>query len=184
MTDGLGIRLDDCQPSMPPAKSNIDYSHEASEYEQKLIQVSGPCSAWVNLQMGYNAYLLTYAYRSPLSIGHQRPLTITLCSGLLWSFWTSWSLAVSALLRCLASNCCEAGLSFSSRPQCWLELFVSEFIDVSLWWEWEAYVSMFLCCMWYDSVSRCPAVSCLTFKISIRLIDFDWSIVLRRLDSL
>ena len=38
--DGLGIRLDDTQPSIPPAKPAIDYSHEASEYEQKLIQVS------------------------------------------------------------------------------------------------------------------------------------------------
>ena len=58
--------------------------------------------------------LLTYAHRSRWSIGHLRPLTIALCSGLLWSFRTSWSPAVSALLQCLASNCCEAGLSFSS----------------------------------------------------------------------
>ena len=58
--------------------------------------------------------LLTYALRSGRSIGHLRPLTIALCSGLLWSFQTSWSLAVSALLQCLASNCCEAGLSISS----------------------------------------------------------------------
>ena len=59
-------------------------------------------------------YLLTYAHRSRWSIGHQRPPAIALCSGLLWSFRTSWSLAVSALLQSLASNCCEAGLSFSS----------------------------------------------------------------------
>ena len=39
---------------------------------------------------------------------------IALCSGLLWSFRTSWSPAVSALLQCLASNCCVAGLSSSS----------------------------------------------------------------------
>ena len=39
---------------------------------------------------------------------------ITLCSGLLLSFRTSWSPAVSALLQCLASNCCKAGLSSSS----------------------------------------------------------------------
>ena len=39
---------------------------------------------------------------------------IALCSGLLWSLWTSWSPAVSALLQCLVSNCCEASLSFSS----------------------------------------------------------------------
>lgn len=37
--DGLGIRVDELQPSIPPPKSHIDYSHEASEYEQKLIQV-------------------------------------------------------------------------------------------------------------------------------------------------
>ena len=56
----------------------------------------------------------TYAHRSQRSIGHQWPLAISLCSGLLWSFSTSWSLVVSALLQCLTSNCCEAGLSFSS----------------------------------------------------------------------
>ena len=61
--------------------------------------------------------LLTYAHRSRWSISHQRPLAIALCSGLLWSLWTSWSLAVSARLQCLASSCCEAGLSFSS-PAC------------------------------------------------------------------
>ena len=55
--------------------------------------------------------LLTCAHRSRCSIGHQRPLAIALCSGFLWSFRTSWSPAVSALLQCLASNCCEAGLS-------------------------------------------------------------------------
>ena len=59
-------------------------------------------------------YLLTYAHRSQWSIGHQRPPAIALCSGLLLSFRTSWSPAVSALLQCLASNCCEAGLSSSS----------------------------------------------------------------------
>ena len=62
----------------------------------------------------YYYCLLTYAHRSWWSIGHLRPLSIALCSGLLWPFQTSWSLAVSALLQCLASNCCEAGLSFSS----------------------------------------------------------------------
>ena len=59
-------------------------------------------------------YLLTYVQRSWWSIGHQRPLAITLCSGLLWSYRTSWSPAVSALLQCLTSNCYEASLSFSS----------------------------------------------------------------------
>ena len=39
---------------------------------------------------------------------------IALCSGLLWSFRTGWSPAVTALLQCLASSCCEAGLSSSS----------------------------------------------------------------------
>ena len=59
-------------------------------------------------------YLLSYAHRSRWSISHLRPHAITLCSALLWSFQTSWPLAVSALLQCLASNCCEAGLSSSS----------------------------------------------------------------------
>ncbi|GAB1606279.1 sorting nexin-29-like [Argonauta hians] len=36
----LGIHLDDIQPVIPPPKSSIDYSHEASEYEKKLIQVA------------------------------------------------------------------------------------------------------------------------------------------------
>ena len=62
-------------------------------------------------------YLLTYAHRSQWSIGHQRPPAIALCSGLLLSFRTSWSPAVSALLQCLASKCCEAGVVeyFGSR---------------------------------------------------------------------
>ena len=58
-------------------------------------------------------YLLT-PLCSQWSIGHQRTPAIALCSGLLLSFRTSWSPAVSALLQCLASNCCEAGLSSSS----------------------------------------------------------------------
>ena len=62
----------------------------------------------------YLSYLLTYAHHSQWSIGHQRPPAIALCSGLLLSFRTSWSPAVLALLQCLASNCCEAGLSSSS----------------------------------------------------------------------
>ena len=57
---------------------------------------------------------ITYARHSRWSIGHQRPPAIALWSGLLLSFWTSRSLAVSALLQCLTSNCCKAGLSFSS----------------------------------------------------------------------
>ena len=35
-----GIHLDEVlQPAIPPPKPSIDYSHEASEYERKLIQV-------------------------------------------------------------------------------------------------------------------------------------------------
>ena len=63
---------------------------------------------------GCKQYLLTYAHRSPWSLGHQRPPAIALCSGLLLSFRTSWSPAVSALLQCLPSICCEASLSSSS----------------------------------------------------------------------
>ena len=83
-------------------------------------------------------HVLTYAHRSRWSIGHLRPLAIARSDGLLWPFQTSWSLAVSALLHCLASNCCEAGLSFSflagsrSHPRlacgagCWLPEGVSD----------------------------------------------------------
>ncbi|XP_005108639.1 sorting nexin-29 isoform X2 [Aplysia californica] len=38
--DSLGIHLEEPQPSLPPPKPNIDYSHEAAEYEKKLIQVA------------------------------------------------------------------------------------------------------------------------------------------------
>ena len=46
-----------------------------------------------------------------LPVEHRPSTTpaIALCSGLLLSFRTSWSPAVSALLQCLASNCCKAG---------------------------------------------------------------------------
>ena len=39
ITVQLGVPTEEPQPNIPPVKSNIDYSHEASEYEQKLIQV-------------------------------------------------------------------------------------------------------------------------------------------------
>nr|XP_022316241.1 sorting nexin-29-like [Crassostrea virginica] len=38
--ESLGIHLEEPQPSIPPAKSSVDYSYEASEYEKKLIQVA------------------------------------------------------------------------------------------------------------------------------------------------
>uniref|UniRef100_A0A2C9K6S7 Sorting nexin-29 n=1 Tax=Biomphalaria glabrata TaxID=6526 RepID=A0A2C9K6S7_BIOGL len=38
--DNLGIHLEEPQPSIPPPKPIVDYSHEASEYERKLIQVA------------------------------------------------------------------------------------------------------------------------------------------------
>ncbi|KAL5018144.1 hypothetical protein ScPMuIL_003866 [Solemya velum] len=40
VTGNLGIHLEEPQPSIPPPKPMIDYSHEASEYEKKLIQVA------------------------------------------------------------------------------------------------------------------------------------------------
>ena len=91
-----------------------------------------------------NRNVLTYAHRSRWSIGHERPPpplsplppAIALCSGLLLSFQTSYSPAVSALLQCLASKCCEAGLSSSSPAGsrqglacgagCWLPEGVSD----------------------------------------------------------
>ncbi|XP_074647964.1 sorting nexin-29-like isoform X2 [Tubulanus polymorphus] len=36
----IGVHLDDIQPAIPASKPQIDYSHEASEYEKKLIQVA------------------------------------------------------------------------------------------------------------------------------------------------
>ena len=44
-------------------------------------------------------YLLSYAHRSRWSLGHQRPLAIAHCPGLLWAFRTSWSHAVSGSRR-------------------------------------------------------------------------------------
>ena len=39
--DLQGIHLEEVQPVIPPSKSLIDYSHEATEFEKKLIQVGG-----------------------------------------------------------------------------------------------------------------------------------------------
>ena len=47
------------------------------------------------------------------SIGHRRPLAIALCSGLILLLLSSLYLAAWALPQCLASSCCEAGLSSS-----------------------------------------------------------------------
>ena len=87
---------------------------------------------WIMVQMD----LLTYAHCYRWSIGHLRPLAITLCSGLLWPFQTSWSLAVSALLQCLASNCWRPaslplplrvpGLGLACDARCWLPEGVSD----------------------------------------------------------
>ena len=74
--------------------------------------------------------LLTYAHRSWWSIGHQRPLSIALCSGLLWSFRTSW--------------CCPwvvvNGISWECA--CLLELLVSSLVRFSNVWsmKWRKYV--------------------------------------------
>ena len=35
----LGIHVEEPQPAIPPEKPVQDYSHEAEEYEKKLIQV-------------------------------------------------------------------------------------------------------------------------------------------------
>ena len=39
LADIPGIHLEDLQPTIPAPRAHIDYSHEASEYEKKLIQV-------------------------------------------------------------------------------------------------------------------------------------------------
>ena len=81
---------------------------------QTFLRIYCPRHVGVSGNKQADRLTITYAHRSRWSIGHQRPLAIALSSGLLWPFQASWSLAVSALLQCLASNCCEAGLSFSS----------------------------------------------------------------------
>ena len=48
----MGLKLDELQPPIPPPKSTIDYSFEASEYEKKLIQV-------ILSQIEFNLILLT-----------------------------------------------------------------------------------------------------------------------------
>lgn len=45
----LGIRVDDPQPSIPPEKEVTDYSHEAEEYEKKLMQVYTDLTTLVEL---------------------------------------------------------------------------------------------------------------------------------------
>ena len=52
-----GIHLDDIQPAVPPAPSVIDYSHEASEYEKKLIQVSNQMAQLTMHYITYNLHL-------------------------------------------------------------------------------------------------------------------------------
>ena len=62
------------------------------------------------------------------NIGHRRSLAIALCSGLILLLLSSLYLAAWALPQCLASSCCEAGLSSSfpagSRSElgvwCWM----------------------------------------------------------------
>ena len=48
--------------------------------------------------LGRTPCLLTYAHSSRWSIGHRRPLTIALCSGLFWPFQSRWSLVDSTTL--------------------------------------------------------------------------------------
>ena len=87
---------------------NCAENHSTDGLSSSLFSIT------VDIVLPFVSHLLTYAHRSQWSIGHQRPPAIALCSGLLLSFRTSWSPAVSALLQCLASNYCEAGLSSSS----------------------------------------------------------------------
>ena len=61
------------------------------------------------------ATLPVLAYLCPSLLVEHRPSTTPPPSRLLWSFWTSWSPAVTALLQCLASNCCKASLSLPLR---------------------------------------------------------------------
>ena len=99
--------------SLPfPWTTSLAYWLRCPPQALKTPGVQFPLSPW-GFFFGLS-HLLTYAHCSQWSIGHQRPPAIALCSGLLLLFRTSWSPAVSGLLQCLASNCCEAGLSSSS----------------------------------------------------------------------
>ena len=68
-----------------------------------------------------------------MSIGHRRPLASALCSGLLWLSRPSCFLAALVLPLCLASSCCEGGLSSSFPGQglacgtgCWFHEGLSD----------------------------------------------------------
>ena len=97
-----------------------------------VFSISQGCRTLQHITRGWGKQYATKDCR--WSIDHQRHLAIALCSGLLLSFRTFWSPAVSVLLQCLASNCCEAGLSFSSPAGsrsglgawCWLPEGVSD----------------------------------------------------------
>ena len=68
----------------------------------------------------------TKARGSVWSIGHRRPLAIALCSGLILLLLSSLYLAAWALPQCLASSCCEVGLS-SSFP-------AGSRSELGMWW--------------------------------------------------
>ena len=77
------MNADLTKPPPPPPKKNQKNTHTKTNKQKQTNN---------NKKEVQRTYLLTYAHRSWWSIGHQRPLAITLCSGLLWSFRTSWSL--------------------------------------------------------------------------------------------
>ena len=81
--------------------------------------------------------LLTYTHRSRWSIGHQRPLAVALCSGLLWPFQANWSPCCfsSAPLSCLQLlrgrplflfPCRFPGQGLACGAGCWLPEGVSD----------------------------------------------------------
>ena len=118
------------------SKEGGNQIEQESNRQKTMEDTDGGLHSAIDGQILDEGDLLTYAHRSRWSIGHLRPLAIALCSGLLWPFQTSWSLAVPALIQCLASNCCEAGLSSSSPAGsrsglacgagCWLPEGVSD----------------------------------------------------------
>ena len=76
------------------------------------------CPQHVGVSGNKQADRLTTYLLTPIAPGGAQAIndpspshTLLGCSGHSRPFW---SLAVSALLQCIASNCCEAGLSFSS----------------------------------------------------------------------
>ena len=72
------------------------------------------------------AYLLTYAHRSQLSVGHQRPPAIALCSGLMFQLCFSVSPPAVARPASLPLPVWVPGQVLACGAGCWLPEGVSD----------------------------------------------------------